>query len=121
MARGGLLCDDMGLGKTLTTLALVAVNQPAGVVLRPTPTEAAAEAEAETAAASDEAAEAATDAGVGEAGEAGEGEAKFDEEEETRLAKRLRVPELREELAAHGQVRVRVRVRVSVRVSAPYR
>ena len=54
MARGGLLCDDMGLGKTLTTLALVAVNQPAGIVLGPAPTEAAAaaaeaEAEAETA------------------------------------------------------------------------
>ena len=71
MARGGLLCDDMGLGKTLTTLALVAVNQPAGIVLGPAPTEAAAaaaaaEAEAagaETAAASDEAAEAAAEAG----------------------------------------------------------
>ena len=52
MARGGLLCDDMGLGKTLTTLALVAVNQPAGIVLGPAPTEpaAAAEEEAETAA-----------------------------------------------------------------------
>ena len=56
MARGGLLCDDMGLGKTLTTLALVAVNQPAGIVLGPAPTEAEAEAaEAETAAAATEA------------------------------------------------------------------
>jgi len=100
----------MGLGKTLTTLALVAVNQPAGIVLGPAPTEAEAEAaEAETAAASDEVAEAAAEAGEGEAGE---GAAEFDAEEETRRAKRLRVPELREELAAHGQVRVSVRVRV---------
>ena len=98
VARGGLLCDDMGLGKTLTTLALVAVNQPAGIVLGPAPTEAAAAA----AVAGDEA-----DADAGEAGEAGEAdgadEEEFDEEEETRQAKRLRVAALREELAAHGQ------------------
>ena len=100
-ARGGLLCDDMGLGKTLTTLALIAVNQPDGVRLSgaapAAPAAPAKEEEmAEAAAAEDEAAAAEEEAEEEEQEE-------FDEEEEVRQAKRLRVGELREALAAHGQ------------------
>ena len=97
-ALGGLLADDMGLGKTIQMLSLIAISPPAGIRFQPPPAEVA-----EMAVLVVDVPMAATATSESGAAEAVDVEEVFDGEEALRSAKRLKVQDLRAQLATYGE------------------